>query len=349
MEKKPNAMYQARQSRGKKTIINEVTKSRVLPPWPFPVEVWVKIFNYLQNHDIRFGVSLVCKKFHEICQDELLVPVKDLCIYGHPVGGPEPKEKDHKQYYRLSGGHRRNAVVAVSDVIRKSKNLKFLKIKALNPEAVNELVNIGLRFCPKLTSLEIIEIEQQRGEYLSRIKSILMYISIERLYNIPDLKYNYDLLHTIVKYGRNLCSINLLIVGEFGDYHDDWAKPMIDFFTEGCPKLKSLTLESLRGWKDTESFKADLSENLPEVHKDAIKNADFSHFWDQSITKESLEALYKGCKELKDLKLTRVKFFDLYTEDEIKKILPGCNVEIKECQFDRLDEDDSEWTSTDDS
>ena len=37
MEKKPNAMYQARQSRGKKTIINEVTKSRVLPPWPFPV------------------------------------------------------------------------------------------------------------------------------------------------------------------------------------------------------------------------------------------------------------------------------------------------------------------------
>merc|ERR1719510_2345044 len=84
--------------------------------FPFPVEVWVKIFNYLRNHDIRFGVSLVCKKFHEICQDELLVPVKDLCIYGHPVGGPEPKEKDHKQYYRLSGGHRRNAVVAVSDV-----------------------------------------------------------------------------------------------------------------------------------------------------------------------------------------------------------------------------------------
>ena len=46
------------------------------------------------------------------------------------------------------------------------------------PEAVNELVNIGLQFCPKLTSLEIIEIEQQRGEYLSRIKSILMYIDV---------------------------------------------------------------------------------------------------------------------------------------------------------------------------
>ena len=138
--------------------------------FPFPVEVWVKIFNYLQNHDIRFGVSLVCKKFHEICQDELLVPVKDLCIYGHPV--PEPKEKGHKQYYRLSGGHRRNSVVAVSDVIRKSKNLKFLKIKALNPEAVNELVNIALRFCPKLTSLEIIDIVNQRGEYLCKFESI---------------------------------------------------------------------------------------------------------------------------------------------------------------------------------
>ena len=325
--------------------------------FPFPVEVWVKIFNYLRNHDIRLGVSLVCKRFHEICQDELLVPVKDLCIYGHPVGLPEPcylpesKEEGHKQYYRLSGGHRRKAVVAVSDVIRKSKKLKFLKIKALNPEAVNELVNIGLRFCPKLTSLEIIEIEQQRGEYLSRIKSILMYISIERLYNIPDLKYNYDLLRTIMKYGKDLCSINLLTVGESGQVRGGFATPMMDFFTRGCPKLKSLTLESLRGWIDPEFTRAEMSKLFSGFpgSEDAMINMDFSNFYDQSIPKKSLEAFYKGCKELKDLKLTRVKFRDLYTEDELKKILPGCNVEIKECQFDRLDEDDSEWTSADDS
>ena len=51
-----------------------------------PVEVLVKIFNFLPNHhhDIRCGISLTCKKFHEICQDESLVPVKDLCLFGQP-------------------------------------------------------------------------------------------------------------------------------------------------------------------------------------------------------------------------------------------------------------------------
>ena len=169
------------------------------------------------------------------------------------------------------------------------------------------------------------------------------------LFKIPDLEYNYNLMCTIIELGKNLCSINLLIVSEFGNSNDDWAKPMIDFFSEdkmseGCPKLKSLTLESLRGWKDTEALKADLSRFLPEGRKDAFKNVDYSHFYDQSISKESLEKLYKGCKELKDLKLTRVKFSDIYTEDELKKILPGCNVEIKECRFEHLYEDDSEWT-----
>ena len=47
-----------------------------------PVEILVKIFNFLPNRDIRCGVSLACTKFQEICQDESLVPVKDLCIYG---------------------------------------------------------------------------------------------------------------------------------------------------------------------------------------------------------------------------------------------------------------------------
>jgi len=48
-----------------------------------PVEVLVKIFNYLPNHDVRCGVALACKEFRKICQDESLVPVKDLSIKGH--------------------------------------------------------------------------------------------------------------------------------------------------------------------------------------------------------------------------------------------------------------------------
>ena len=49
----------------------------------FPAEVLVKIFNFLSNHDIRCGISLTCKRFQKICQDESLVPVKDLSIKGH--------------------------------------------------------------------------------------------------------------------------------------------------------------------------------------------------------------------------------------------------------------------------
>ena len=49
-----------------------------------PNEILVKIFNFLPNHDVRFGISLACKRFHEICQDETLVLVKDLCINDAP-------------------------------------------------------------------------------------------------------------------------------------------------------------------------------------------------------------------------------------------------------------------------
>ena len=154
-------------SKKKKAMMKETTKS--LPPpelKALPIEVLVKIFNFLPNHDIRCGVSLVCKKFQEICQDESLVPVKDLCIYGHPVG-PKSKKKgqEGKQLYSLSG--------TVSNIIRQSKNLTFLKIKALNPKTVLKLVTIALQACPKLTHLEIIEIPKQLGEYFEyKIKYI---------------------------------------------------------------------------------------------------------------------------------------------------------------------------------
>ena len=125
-------------------------------------------------------------------------------------------------------------------------------------------------------------------------------------------------MNTIRELGNALCSINLLIVGD--DTFNVFKKPMIDYIIEGCPKLKTLTLESLRGWNVS-----------------SMSMIFASDFWDLSINKESLEALYKGCKELKDLKLTKVLFEDVSTEDEIKKILPDCNVEIKECHFEELD------------
>ena len=62
-----------------------------------PVEVLVKIFNFLPNHAIRCGVSLTCKKFQRICQDESLVPVKDLCLFGQPFN-----QKLFHNFHRIS-------------------------------------------------------------------------------------------------------------------------------------------------------------------------------------------------------------------------------------------------------
>ena len=167
---------------------------------------------------------------------------------------------------------------------------------------------------------------------------------IGMLFKIPDLDYNYNLMDTILELGKNLCSINLLIASETG-LRANYSKPTIDFIIEGCPKLKNLTLESLRGWK--KSAKPKLSRilsNLGYNFKDIHGNWTMEDFYDISISKASLEALYKSCKELKDLKLTKIDFVDILTEDEIKKILPNCNVEIKECHYldDPNAEDDSD-------
>ena len=45
----------------KKSMTNEMTKSLM----DLPAEILVKIFNFLPNHhhDIRYGISLTCKKF----------------------------------------------------------------------------------------------------------------------------------------------------------------------------------------------------------------------------------------------------------------------------------------------
>ena len=124
-------------------------------------------------------------------------------------------------------------------------------------------------------------------------------------------------MFTIKELGKDLSSINLMV------NTDDRCWSMIDYMIGGCPKLKSLTLESLRGRKGGHRFSKEKDQDIIIAH------------W-------TLEALYKECKEFKDLKLTKVSFVDIFTEDEIKKILPGCNVEIKECEFDELVDDSSD-------
>ena len=78
------------------------------------------------------------------------------------------------------------------------------------------------------------------------------------------------------------------------------TRHVLECISAGCPKLKSLTLDS--------------------------------NMWDLEINRKSLEELRKGCKELKDLKLFQI-WQSNNAEDDIKKIFPDCNVEIKECDW----------------
>ena len=120
-------------------MMKEMTKS--LPEsMNLPVEILVKIFNCLRNQDIRCGVSLACRNFYEICQEESLVPVKDLCIYG-----------DKNFFYRLRD------FGVLFDIIQKSKNLTSLKMKGLNLVSANILAKRALKNCPKLRHLQIAE------------------------------------------------------------------------------------------------------------------------------------------------------------------------------------------------
>ena len=147
-------------------------------------------------------------------------------------------------------------------------------------------------------------------------------------FKIPDLEFDNGALNAIWEYGKELCSINLLMVAP--DVNND--VPMIDKIAYGCPKLKNLTIESL-----------------------VTKSNNSEEDWDSQyilISKESLKELRKHCKELNVLKLTKVTFLDIFDEDDIKKIFPYCNVETTECEFDNGFHDsdsDSDSSSNDDS
>ena len=81
---------------------------------------------------------------------------------------------------------------------------------------------------------------------------------------------------------------------------------MIGDIIEGCPKLKTLTLEPLE------------------------------HGRDLSIESYHLEKLLKSGKELETLRVIKGRFPDLLDEKEVKEILPTWNVEMEECKFNGI-------------
>ena len=185
----------------KKITKKEMTKS-LKELKDLPIEVLVKIFNYLPTHDILCGVSSVCKKFHEICQDQSLVPLTDLCIHGHEYWSDDPTSSGEASFdddgeedsnsgrvlgenddildnfngkeielmfaktYRKQLFGLRN-IETVSHTISQSQNLTSLKIKALDYPSINHLISVALQSCPKLIHLEIADNIPKRfwGEY----------------------------------------------------------------------------------------------------------------------------------------------------------------------------------------
>ena len=350
-------------SKRKKTMIEETTESQANLE-TLPVEILVKIFNFLprsghfcgpsstyqmQFQGIFSGISLVCQKFQKICQDESLVPVRDLCILGQPVDWESYNPRTGKPNIGQEGKKRyMNETEDIKEIIKKSKNLTSLKIKYLNSECTNYLVSTAFRACPKLKHLEIIENSNEIGEYFyyetmfTLFLKDFWYVSIK----ISDLEHNYGLIKRIKKYGKNLLSIKLVIANETGFHLNFQTTYVLKYIAKGCPKLRSLTLESLRGWHETESLKGSLIERGikytygedPEAIKKAWKDLDM---WDIEIDKKDLEEFSKGCKEFKDLKLAKIRFVEILAEDDIKKIFPNCNLEIKECAYDHPPEDDT--------
>ena len=176
---------------GKKVMEKGMTKS-LKELMDLPVETLVKIFNYLPNHDIRCRVSLVCQKFRDICQNQSLVPVKDLSIHGYKYWSDDPTNYGKTSFdddekvsnperafdvdenddifenfngseielmfattYRKQLFGLRNFETVTEVIIQSAPNLTSLKIKELDYVSINDLVEMALEHCPKLIHLEI--------------------------------------------------------------------------------------------------------------------------------------------------------------------------------------------------
>ena len=122
-------------------------------------------------------------------------------------------------------------------------------------------------------------------------------------------RFKSELYKTIKKFGKNLCAIKILVEKSAHYiaflYEPHPMEMMIGDIIEGCPKLKTLTLESL----------------VLEGGSDLF------------IEKNCLETLSEDGKELEILRIIKGHFWDLFDEKEVKEILPNCNVELKECSF----------------
>ena len=151
-----------------------------------------------------------------------------------------------------------------------------------------------------------------------KIHQLVPLLMLESIY-FSDLKHN-DLMKIIKEHGKNLYSINLWIdcLGNYCNYPLTLQRLHLNFVLEcisaGCPKLKSLTLGS--------------------------------NMWNLQINRENLEELHNSCKELKDLKLSNISFKDILTENDITELFPNCDVEVSECEYETMDEvdSDSDWT-----
>ena len=121
-------------------------------------------------------------------------------------------------------------------------------------------------------------------------------------------RFKSALYNTIKEFGKNICAIKILVEKSAYPIEFPVGYPMeimIGDIIEGCPKLKTLTLESL----------------VLEGGSDLF------------IEKNCLETLSEDGKELEILRIIKGHFWDLFDEKEVKEILPNCNVELKECSF----------------
>ena len=123
--------------------------------------------------------------------------------------------------------------------------------------------------------------------------------------NPPRIRRFRSALSSIKKLGKDLHSIKLLVENRAIDKYEFryLTDVMIGNIIEGCPKLKTLTLEPLE------------------------------HSRDLSIKRNCLEKLLKSGKELETLRVIKGRFPDLLDEKEVKEILPTWNVEMEECKF----------------
>ena len=127
----------------------------------------------------------------------------------------------------------------------------------------------------------------------------------------PKLRRFRSALNSIKEFGKDLHSIKLLVENRAPDptpypRYRYLTDVMIGDIIEGCPKLKTLTLEPLE------------------------------HGRDLSIESYHLEKLLKSGKELETLRVIKGRFPDLLDEKEVKEILPTWNVEMEECKFNGI-------------